>query len=105
MQDHQPVVACPPVIVADVFEMLEEPQDAVERERVEGDLREPTRHIVREEGEKETQGISMGLDGGRSEALLERELVGEERMKQGAKRGRIHNVTLWMSGSTHLSNR
>ena len=72
MQDRQPVVACPPVIVADVFEMLEEPQDAVERERIEGDLREPTRHIAREEGEKETQGISVGLDGGRPEALLER---------------------------------
>jgi hypothetical protein len=105
MQDRQPVVACPPVIVADVFEMLEEPQDAIERQRVEGDLRKPTRHIVREEGEKETQGISMGLDGGRPKALLEREFVGEERMQQGAKRGRIHSVTSWISGSTERSNR
>src|SRR5258708_6176040 len=43
MQDRQPVVACPPVIVADVFEVLKEPQDAVECESVKGDLGEPTR--------------------------------------------------------------
>ena len=41
------MVACAPVIVAVVFEMLEESQDAVERERLEGDLREPAWHIGR----------------------------------------------------------
>jgi hypothetical protein len=65
VQDRQSMVARPPVIVAGVFEMLEEPQDTVERERVEGDLREPTRHIGRDECEKEPQTIPMGLDGGR----------------------------------------
>lgn len=50
------------MIVASVFEMLEKPQDAVERERVESDLREPARHIGRDESEKEPQGISVALD-------------------------------------------
>jgi len=105
MQDRQPVVARPPVIVADVFEMLEEPQDTIEAERIEGDLREPTRHIGRNEDEKEPQGIPMGLDRARPEALLEWELVGEKRVEQGAKRGRTHSVTSWMRGSAQRSNR
>jgi hypothetical protein len=85
MEDHQPVVACPPVIVAAVFEMLEKPEDAIERQCVQCDLREPTRHIGGDEREKEPQRIAMGFDGGRPEALLERELVREEGVEQGAE--------------------
>ena len=86
MQHGEPMVACSPMIVAVVFEMLKEPQDAVECKRIEGNLREPTRHIGRDKAEKEPQGIPMPLDGGRPEAFLQREFVGEECMKQGAKR-------------------
>jgi hypothetical protein len=75
------VVARPPVIVSGVFEMLQKPEDAVECQRVERDLREPTSHIGGDEGEKEPQRIAMGLDGGRPEAFLERELVGKERVE------------------------
>src|SRR5215471_12745172 len=65
MQDREPVVAGPPVVVAGVFEMLKKPQNTVEAERVECNLRESTRHIGRDEGEKEPQGIPVGLDGAR----------------------------------------
>jgi hypothetical protein len=97
MQHGEPVVACSPMIVAVVFEMLKEPQDAVECKRIDGNLREPTRHISRDKAEKKPQSIPMRLDGGRPEAFLKREFVGEECMKQGAKRGkrgRTHVVTL-----------
>lgn len=105
MQDHQPVVACPPMIVACVFEMLEEPQDAVERERLEGDLRKPTGHIGGNEADKKPQSIPMSLDGGCSKALSQGELVGKECVEQGGKRGRTHGVTWWMSGFAQFSNR
>jgi hypothetical protein len=85
VQDHQPVVACPPVIVAAVFQMLEKAEDALERQGVERDLCQPTRHIGGHEGQKEPQPIAIGLDGGRPEALLEWQLVGEEGVEQGAE--------------------
>jgi hypothetical protein len=66
MQDRQPMVARSPVIVACIFEMLEESQDAVERERIEGDLRKPTGYIGGHEAEKEPQSIPMGFDGSRT---------------------------------------
>ena len=85
VQDHQSVVARSPVIVAGVFEMLEKPEDALECQDLEGDLREPTRYIGRHEGEKQPQAIAISFDGGRPEALLERELVSEEGVEQGAE--------------------
>jgi hypothetical protein len=81
MQDGEPVVACSPVIVAVVFEMLKEPQDPVECKHIESDLREATRHIGRDKDEKEPQGIPIRLDGGRPEAFLKWEFGGEECMK------------------------
>jgi hypothetical protein len=78
------MIACPPVIVTGVSEMLKEPQDAFERERVEGDLREPARHIGCDEGEKQPQSVSMRLDRGRPETLLEGEFVGQERVEQAS---------------------
>src|SRR4029434_1202425 len=99
MQDGQSVVACAPMIVALIFEMLEESQDALERKCFEGDLREPARHIGRDEGEKQPQGISISLDGARPEALLKRQFVGEKGVKQSPKRRSTHDVTFRMSGS------
>jgi hypothetical protein len=81
VQDHQPVVARPPVIVSHVFEMLEKPKDAIERQRVKGDLRQSTSRIRCDEGEKEPQRIAIGFNRRRPEAFLKRELVGEERVK------------------------
>jgi hypothetical protein len=85
VEDHQSVVASPPVIVAAVFEMLEKPEDAIECQRVGRDLRESTPRIGRDEREKEPHPIAIGFDGGRPEALLERELVSEEGVEQGAE--------------------
>jgi hypothetical protein len=99
------MIACPPVIVAAVFEMLKEPQDLIECKRVKSDLSEPARHISRDESEKQTQYISIGFDGGRPETFLQREFVGEECVKQGPERGRTHDITFWMSGSAQRSNR
>lgn len=105
MQDHQPVVARPPMIVPGVFQMLEEPQDAIERERLEGDLRKPAGHIGSNEVDKKPQSIPISLDGGWSQAFLKGEFVGKECVEQGAKRGRTHGVTWWMSGLAQFSNR
>ena len=105
MEDGQPMVACAPMIVALVFQVLEESQDAIERQRFEGDLRQPARHIACEECEKQPQRIAISLDRARPKALLQREFVGEESVKQRAKRRRTHDLTLRMSGSAQCSKR
>jgi hypothetical protein len=71
--------------MAGLFEMLEKPEDTIKGQHIEGDLREPTARVGGEKGEKEPQGIAMGLDGGWTEAFLERELIGEERVEHGSK--------------------
>jgi hypothetical protein len=58
VKNHQPVVARPPAIVSGLFEMLQKPENAFERQRVARDLREPTSHIGCDEGEKEPQRAS-----------------------------------------------
>jgi hypothetical protein len=83
VQDHQAVIPGPPVIMSGLFEMLEKTEDAIKGQHIEGDLREPTARVGGDEGEKEPQGIAMGLDGGWAEALLERELIGEEGVEHG----------------------
>jgi hypothetical protein len=66
MQDRQPLIARPSMIVACIFEILEETQDPVERERIEGDLCESTGYIGDDEAQKEPQNVPVRLDGGRS---------------------------------------
>jgi hypothetical protein len=64
-QDRQPVIPRPPMIVSRRLEILEEPKDAIEREGLAGDLREPTRHVARDEHEKEAKTVSVRFDGRR----------------------------------------
>lgn len=90
-QDCQPVIPRPPMIVSRGFEILQEPQDPIEREGVAGDLREPTGEIARDEHEKEAEGVSIRFDRRRPPPALDRELVCEEGLDQRADRGR-HDV-------------
>jgi hypothetical protein len=53
LQDRAAVIARAPVIVTRDLKMLQEPQDAIERERVERDLRQTTGYIGRDEGEEQ----------------------------------------------------
>jgi hypothetical protein len=64
-QYRQAVIPRPPMIVSRRLEILEEPQDAIERKGLAGNLRQPTRHVARDEHEKEAKPVSIRSDGRR----------------------------------------
>jgi hypothetical protein len=83
-QNRQAVIPGPPMIVSRGLEILEEPEDPVEREGLAGDLREPARHVARDEHEKEAKPVSVRFDGRRPQPSLDRELVHQESLDQRA---------------------
>jgi hypothetical protein len=83
-QYRQAVIPRPPMIVSRRLEILEEPEDAIEREGLAGNLRQPTRHVARDEHEKEAKAVSVRFDGRRPQPSLDRELVGEKGLNQRA---------------------
>jgi hypothetical protein len=105
MQNRDPVIARTAVIGTGIFPVLKKALNAVERQRIEGNLTKTTRHVGDDEDEKEPQSIAMCLDRGRSQTFTERQFVGEERVKKGAQRRRCHDSTSWNSEAAHRSNR
>jgi hypothetical protein len=105
MENREPVVARTAVIVTDFFQVLKKAPNTIERQRIECNLTETTRHVGGDEDQKETQSITMCLYGGRSQTFTERKFIGEERVKKGAQRRRCHDSTSWTSGAAHRSNR
>jgi hypothetical protein len=77
-QNRQPVIPRSSMIVSRGFEILQEPQDAIERERLARDLREPTRYVARDEHEKEAKTVSVRFDGRWPQPSLDGELVRQE---------------------------
>jgi hypothetical protein len=66
------------------LEILQEPQHALEREGLAGDLREPTGDVARHEYEKEAKSVSVRFDRRWPQPSLHWELVREERLDQRA---------------------
>jgi hypothetical protein len=90
-ENRQPVIPRPSMIVSRGFEILQEPQNAIEGEGLAGDLREPTRQVARDEHEKEAKTVTVRFDGRRPQSSLDRELVRQEGLDQRAHWG-AHDI-------------
>jgi hypothetical protein len=85
VQDRPSVISGPTVIVPRLFKMLKESHGAVAGQGVDGDLRQPTGDVGGHEHEEEAQRVTVRPHRSRPQASLERELVDEKRVQEGAK--------------------
>jgi hypothetical protein len=103
-QNGQPVIPRAPMIASRGFKVLQKSKHAIERERLAGDLRDSTRHVLGDEQKKETKPVTVRLDGGRPEPPLDGELVDEKRLDERAY-WCAHGVTSLTLPWAHCSNR
>ena len=103
-QDRKSMVSGSPVIVPLLLQMLEEALYALGGHILGRELRQATRPVVGYERQEEPQPIPVCPGRGGSEALLERQLVHEERVQQRTKR-RCHRGTSSRTSSAHARNR
>ena len=102
--DRQSMIPGAPVVMSRRLKILQEPEDAIQREELARNSREPTRGVPRHEGEKQPEPVAIGLNRRRTQPALDRKLIGEKRMHERTNR-RAHGVASWTVGHAHRSNR
>src|SRR5256885_7484882 len=88
------------------FEILQEPDDALEAEVGEGQARDPASLVGRDELEKQPDGVPVAADRGRAQALDRDQVIDEERVQDRPERlGAAQSLASTHAGSANASNR